>query len=625
MIDRKLIASVALFRELYDKNRDIYDVIAALLKAAIVFERKWAFNTTDASHLLESTFGFQIPEAAVKTTLRNRLKTAQGIVTFENGIYSVVSEKIPDTHLLEEELTSTRNKQNRIMDDLITYIEKHSKHPVDNHERQAIQDSFAAFLLDNDIPRRHSSFISSFIIEKQSEERFQELLNAVREGFVLYDGIRYSSDLNNLGLGGSGLTIYLDTEHLFNAAGFNGELYRQLFDDFYKLVREANKARKKSITLKYFAESSEEIERFFHVAERILRGEAALNPSKAAMLAIVTGSKTSSDILQKKSYLFAELKRRRITLEDRTDFYDESEYVVEGASLIGDLKQEAKDSQRSFDRDACIDTLEMFTKINRLRCGSNNGPFESIGYILLSGKSYTHYLAFHPLIRQGPNMVPFATDLDFVTNRLWFILEKGLSKDVLPPRSMNVVAKAQVVLSSQINNSVSEQYEKMNKRIADGSMTIEEAQYLNHELRSKAAKPEEITADSLDDRMQFLVHGDFETYLREKSRLEQAAKDGQAAKEELAAIKEQQSDRKRKRIVRIAKAKISLLIIGLLALVASSLVLFVVLVGKLRTADDSPLTILGLVFSSLALLLPFIKRKKIWGWLGKKYRVWSSE
>lgn len=85
MVDRKLIASVALFRGLYDKDRDIYDVIAALLKAAIVFEKKWAFNTTEASHLLESTFGFQIPEAVISTTLRNRLKKKEGIVTFETA------------------------------------------------------------------------------------------------------------------------------------------------------------------------------------------------------------------------------------------------------------------------------------------------------------------------------------------------------------------------------------------------------------------------------------------------------------------------------------------------------------------------------------------------------------
>jgi len=58
----KLLASVVLFRELYDEGKDIYDVIGALFKAAITFEKKWAFNTTEATELLETTFGFNIPE-----------------------------------------------------------------------------------------------------------------------------------------------------------------------------------------------------------------------------------------------------------------------------------------------------------------------------------------------------------------------------------------------------------------------------------------------------------------------------------------------------------------------------------------------------------------------------------
>ncbi len=39
MQDNKLLASVVLFRELYDGDKDIYDVIAELIKAAIFFEK----------------------------------------------------------------------------------------------------------------------------------------------------------------------------------------------------------------------------------------------------------------------------------------------------------------------------------------------------------------------------------------------------------------------------------------------------------------------------------------------------------------------------------------------------------------------------------------------------------
>lgn len=624
MVDRKLIASVALFRGLYDKDRDIYDVIAALLKAAIVFEKKWAFNTTEASHLLESTFGFQIPEAVISTTLRNRLKKKEGIVTFENGTYSLAEERVPDTSQLEEELQSTRAVQDRIIDDLLSYFEKHSPKSIDEQEQQSIRESFGAFLLDENVSPEHSGRISSYIITRQSEDGFQESLDAIREGYVIYNGIRYSSDLSRLGSWTTELTIYLDTEHLFNAAGFNGELYKQLFDDFYKLVREANRAKKKSIKLKYFAEAKAEVDNFFHVAELIIRREVRLNPSKPAMVSIVTGSKTASDIVQKKALLFSELNKRNITLETKDDFYDEPEYVVESADLIEKLKLQAKRDDRPFDEDACSAALKMFTKINYFRQGKCIGPLEAVGHIFLSGKSYTQFLAFHPLIRQDENSIPFSTYLDFLTNRFWFILKKGLSKDVSSPRSLSVIAKAQVVIAAQINHSVSEQYAEMIKQIDSGNMTIEEAEYVNHELRSKAATPEEITTESVEDRMQILGYEGFEAHLREKSRLEQDSREGAAAKQELAKFKAQRAETKRITTGKKATAKVILLSVGLLSLAGLVLWISFLLIEQLRSDSDSPLTIIALVVSASSLLIPLIKLKKIWGWLGDKHNDWSN-
>ncbi len=60
MHERTLLASVVLFKELYDSDKDIYDVIAEFIKAAMIFENKWAFNTTDATQLLSSGFGLTI-------------------------------------------------------------------------------------------------------------------------------------------------------------------------------------------------------------------------------------------------------------------------------------------------------------------------------------------------------------------------------------------------------------------------------------------------------------------------------------------------------------------------------------------------------------------------------------
>lgn len=623
-MDTKLIASVALFRELYNEQRDIYDVISALLKAAIVFDKKLAFNVTEATQSLESVFGFQLPEAVVASTLRNRLKNKEQVVTYDQGVYAVAPDKVPDIHFLDQELNATRETQKWIANELAEYSKSHSKRKLSDADRESLFESFGAFLLNEDIPAEHQTLISSFIVEKQSIEKFHASINAVREGFVLYDGVRYSSDLSKLGSWRSDLVIYLDTEHLFNAAGLNGELYEQLFDDLYRLVRDANQASKKSIRLRYFSESEAEVENFFHVAELIVRGQANLDPSKTAMVAIVSGSKTVADVIEKKASLFAALERRRIRREARGEFYDEPGFVIESAALVEQLRMEDKEKQREFDESACLNALKLFTKINVFREGKNAGPFDDIGYVLLTGKGLTRYLAFHPSIRGNGNSVPFATDLEFITNRLWFTLQKGLASDGSPPRSLDAIAKAQVVLSSQINNSVSKHYSRLHARLASGKMTVEEAQYMHHELRQLATSPEEITSESVDRRVEILSYDDFETHLREKSRLEKAAREGKQAQQELAAIRSSEAEAHARRGARMATIKVGLMSIGLVLVFGAAIVGLMYFLNELRSEADTPLSLLGLALSLGAVVYPLLKIKSVKSWLGSKYEKWSK-
>lgn len=300
MKENKLLASVALFRELYDSDKDIYDVIGELLKAAIVFEKKWSFNTTEATQLLDTTFGFIIPEAVVRTTLRNRLKKQANILSFQDGIYSLVSEEIKKSQPLALEIEVTRTAQSKIIDNLFLYIKKRSTYEINEQEESKIMDDFSAYLLNNKVSAKYSNLISSYIIETQSETGFTKSLNAVREGFVLYEGIGYSSNLNDLGKWNTVLTIYLDTEHLFNATGYSGTLHKQLFDDFHGLVNEINQSGKNLISLKYFEECGDEVDNFFHVAELIINGKLSLDPSKKAMQNVLNGAKQEAILLQLK-------------------------------------------------------------------------------------------------------------------------------------------------------------------------------------------------------------------------------------------------------------------------------------------------------------------------------------
>lgn len=620
MQDSKLLASVVLFRELYDEDKDIYDVIGALLKAAMTFEKKWAFNVTEAAQLLETTFGFNVPEAVVGTTLRNRLKNKENLLTLENGVYSLITDNLDNSLQLSSNLKKTQESQSRIFQGLVSYVVEHSPTPIEESEHEAIIHDFSSYLLDDDMSDKYSGLISSYIIEKQNQPGFKDNLNAVREGFVLYNGMRYTSDLNDLGTWKTDLIIYLDTEHLFNAGGYNGELFKQLFDDFFELVRDINSSGKKYIELKYFQESKEEIENFFYVAELIFERKITLDPSKSAMLFILEGSNSKSNILEKKALLYSELERKKIYLEDKEDFYDEPQYVIEGPSIIEDLKDQATKNRRPFDEDKCNHLLKLFTKINVLRKGENSKSLEKIGHILMSGKSYTHYLAFNPLIKKEDRDIPLATDVDFLTNRFWFKLRKGLGNHKFLPRSLDVVAKAQVVLSSQINHSVSEKYDALKKELSEGKITRVDAEYINHELRSKTTTPEEITPENIESKLAFLSHDDFETHIREKSKLELRAEEGDIAKQRLADIERDKDQIKMRNLLFWAKFERTASWIAFNAFLLFIFSLVIYLVNLYRSDSDSSLTVATLVITCVFGFLSLVKFKKIKQFINARIR-----
>ena len=112
MKDTRLLASAALFRELYDNDKDIYDVISEFIRASILLNSNWSFNATECAHDLETTFGFQIPDAVINTCLRNRLKK-NGELSLEKGMYSV-TDKLDRGKSIQTEYDTTKDEYDEI-------------------------------------------------------------------------------------------------------------------------------------------------------------------------------------------------------------------------------------------------------------------------------------------------------------------------------------------------------------------------------------------------------------------------------------------------------------------------------------------------------------------------------
>ena len=540
MKDKNLIASVALFSELYnsDTYQNITEIIAEFIRGAVIFENKYSFNSTELKDLLNKLYGFDIPESVIRTTLQNKFKNE---IRKENNYYHF-NDSIKNGQVdINNDFKEISKSQNQVIEDVYNFIESKKRIPLEPSDKREILDNLFHFLMDNGYSEKYSDLISAYVLIKEKDHTFRELLNSIKEGLILYQGINYTADINQLGSWKNDLTIYLGTEHLFNALGYNGILYKEIFDDFNKLVFEINSsqknanAKRKKIELKYLEETKIEIDNFFQTAESIKKGYKTLDPSKLAMETILKKSSTLSDIKTLRVQFDIELNRLGIEFQDFNYSIDRTaQYNVVDQNVIDELKKQSEEKGRYFNEDNCQYYFKLFTKINTFRRGINNNRFEKCGHLYVTETAFVKYLAHNNLVKFDDYDTPFAKDIDFVTTRFWFTLKKGFSNKQSLPKSFDVITKAKIILSSHLTNGISKSYENLLADKKSGKLTDEEAIARSYSLREKPNTPEEITIDNLDDALDFILNDNhLEDFYREKVRKEQLLETTQREKEEL--------------------------------------------------------------------------------------------
>lgn len=612
--NERLIASIALFGELYDSKKDLQFVIAELLRTSIIHKAKWSFNLTEAGQIFGEVFGFSIPDAVVRSVLKNRLIKDGTLVPGNDGTFLYRGDKSNAANAVNKEFAELIERHERIFQELREYVEKKLSKLLSAEECLDLRDSFNQYLLNSSSTVEYAEFISSFIIVHESNDSFIESLNSVREGTILYEGICYSSDINSLGTWKTPLTVFLETEILFHALGCNGILFEQMFADFHDLVKEINSKSSKTggrIDLRYFLETRHEIDGFFFIAERIIEGKAELIPSKTAMTWIVNGCSKPSDVLAKKASFYENLSIMGIHEEAQIDYYKNPGLNIEDAGVIDSLSHAAVERGEDFDEAECSRTLKLFTKINVLRKGISNMGFERAGYILISGKRSTLNLAHSNFVKVDEGDVPFASDAYYITARLWFKMNKGLAARTKLPKTFDIVARAQVVISSLLNSAVSNSYNELTKKFKAGKLSAAAAEYRLGDLRSHASKPEDIRADEVDAALAFLNDSSLESHLREKAMLIQQAEEGKVAREELQRVTAGLLRGKKKPLKRSTKL-IYTLGVGLFWLIVLAIPVSVwCFINTLRAKEDTNLAVVG-TFATIILgvlaLIGFRKR-----------------
>ena len=503
--DNRLLASLAVFRELYNSEKDVYGIISIFLTDIIKNDNLYGFNIGEITAKLNSAFEFEIPEAVVRTSL-GRLAFLEKY----QGTYIVKDISDVNTQTFDDKRQNIQSNNETIIVDLFKYIESKKGVALSENDKVKISHSFCCFLLDINNGDEFVEFVTSFILEKEADHNFKQQLNLIREGVILYSGIKYNNNINDLGTWRTELTIFIDTEILFHIAGFNGELYQKLANDFLVYVREINqKAQKKLIKLKYFEDVKNDIDNFFTKAKYLIEGNEKPYPNSTAMVSIVNGCITVGDVLGKKSDFYTLLKSHSIE-EDTYKGYVNAEnhrYNMVSKEIIEIVSKEIKVDSEPFLR------FLNYVSIHRREAKTNN--FENIGYILLTGNSTTLKVAWNDLMKDD-GFVPLATHLSFLTNKFWFKLNKGFGKSSLPT-SFDIITKSQIVLSKVLNDSVGEKYQELQNDFKFGRLTEEQAKARIVDLRNQVRKPEEIKNDIVNDVLYAISEDSLEKFIQEQT------------------------------------------------------------------------------------------------------------
>lgn len=489
-----LLASFATIKALSDakKYQSSYQILAEFIRDIILEETLYAFSATEMKNLLNSRFGFEIPEAVVRTSVRRMAG-----LTLEEGIYSVSITELGTDSLFREKQKEVDDTNTNIINLLVDYVRSRTGETVNC---ETLTHDLVAFLVDGQISShgKYTDYIGEFILKNEQNKVVPEGLTKIREGSILYIGLNHR--ISEIGSITQPLTIYLGTEILFNLVGYNGEICSQLANDFFKLVQTANSGKQKNIALRYFSEVKNEIDDYFYAAESVVEGRSVAYIKRPAMIEITKGCSTVADIRVRKSDFYQKLKFQFGIIEDpEKNYYDESlfETNLESADYV-DEEDKAKKRELA---------IKFVSHINKLRGGISCCNELESGFLLVTNSKSTLLISKEQIdkIKREESLEyisDFAVSLDRITSLLWYKLGNGFGNKEYPV-NVNAVLKARIILSGSIAKNAEIAFSDTKKQYSDGIITEDQLAARIITLRQKPTLPEELQGDDIAEIMDF--------------------------------------------------------------------------------------------------------------------------
>lgn len=485
-----VLASYATLRSVFESKqyKNIYQLLSEFIKYVIISEKKHVFTSSDMKNMLKKSFGFDLPEAVVRTALKGAPFTRS-----EPGQFVVTDLEDQQDDQFEKSKMDADKEEHYLADRLLEYAQKTS--PEVPWDSEMMMQELMTYLLEPDHEGGRSEYrelISKFILSCEDNERIQSNLNSIREGVVLYLGL--NNNIAEVGKITNRITLYLATEILFSLSGYNGVIYEDLAMDFINLVKKAN-SPSKMISLSYFPETKKEIEDFFYKAEKIVeRKEPYLD--RPAMKAIINGCSNSTEVSEKLADFYHNLQLKfGITCDEKTRFYSKELDAYNLESKETDPKNE--------------EGLKFVSHINKLRRGKKSATELDSGYLYITNTNSILVISYQEAQKANTKdrekhekMFGYAVSLDHITNILWYKLGSGFGNQGYP-KNVQAVLKAKSLLSSKIIQQISKSFEQAKADYESGNLTKEKVASRMIVLRQKPTLPEELTSDNIDKSLDF--------------------------------------------------------------------------------------------------------------------------
>lgn len=515
-----IMASFATLKSLSDvkKYQSPYQILREFINYIIVSDSLYSFSAVEMKNCLNSHFSFSIPEAVVKTALKNMPSA-----NLTDGIYTISKADLRSDELFEKTKREADEYETRIIQQLSEYI---SVRTGNNTISDEILSQELTYFLVEDVSShstKYAEFIGEFVLKNEQNKEIQECLNKIRQGSILYIGLSHS--IGETGSIAKPLTLYLGTEILFSLVGYNGEIFKQFADDFFTQIRTANSGKTKKITLHYFSEIKKEIDEFFGTASEIVEGKRHRLLDKPAMKAITEGCQTAADVDVKKSDFYYELQYGfGITEDSRNDYYSEENFTSNLESFDYDDEEDKRKKKET--------AIKLISHINKLRNGNRFCSDIEAEHIIVTNTRATLLISKEQAdsikASEGLDSIcNFAVSLDRITSLLWYKLGNGFSQSKFPS-SVNAALKARIVLSASIARNAEKEFSRIKKEYADGIIDDDQVAARIITLRNKPVLPEDLKGDDIDEIMNFTPE-----YL---SRYEEQIKNNQKALSEKEAV-----------------------------------------------------------------------------------------